>query len=786
MRKLWFIPILLAALFIGGCASPVDEDVVLPTVLSTSPVDNAVNVSKSGNVTATFSEEMDTATIVAANFTLKQGSTSVPGAVSYAGDVATFNPTSDLAYNTLYTATVGIGVKDVAGNALATSKVWTFRTLTAPDTAAPTVSSTSPAALATDVAVGGNVTATFSEAMASATIIAANFSLKQGSTSVPGAVSYAGNVATFNPTSDLAYNTLYTATVDTGVEDMAGNALASNKVWTFTTLAAPDTAAPTVSSTSPAALATDVAVGGNVTATFSEAMASGTIIAANFTLMQASTPIAGSVSYAGNVATFNPTSNLAYSTVYTATVATEVTDLAGNHLAVDKVWTFTTLTTPDTLAPTVSSTSPAALATDVAIGGNVTATFSEAMASGTIIAANFTLMQSSTPIAGSVSYAGNVATFNPTSNLAYSTVYTATVDTGVEDEAGNALAADKVWTFTTEAAPDITAPTVSSTSPAASATDVVIGANITATFSEAMASATIIAANFTLAQAATPIAGAVSYVGNVATFNPTSNLANNTVYTATVTTDVTDLAGNHLAADKVWTFTTEAALPLGPSAVLLGSAENYVILAKAAISATVGTAIVGDLGVSPAAQSFITGFGLVNDATNEFATSSLVTGRVYASDNAPPTPTILTTAVSDMETAYTDAAGRVTPDFTNLGAGDVTGLTLVPGLYTWGTSLQATSGFTITGAADDVWIFQIAQDLTIGNGVMVTLGGSAQAKNIFWQVAGQTSLGTTSNFKGIILCMTQIVVQTGATVNGRLLAQTQVTLDANAVTEPSL
>jgi hypothetical protein len=139
-----------------------------------------------------------------------------------------------------------------------------------------------------------------------------------------------------------------------------------------------------------------------------------------------------------------------------------------------------------------------------------------------------------------------------------------------------------------------------------------------------------------------------------------------------------------------------------------------------------------------------------------------------------------------METAYTDAAGRVTPDFINLGSGDITGRTLVPGLYNWGTSLQATSGFTISGGANDVWIFQVAGDLTIGNGVMVTLGGSAQAKNIFWQVAGQTTLGTTANFKGIVLCMTQIVVETGAAVNGRLLAQTQVTLDANAVTAPSL
>lgn len=225
---------------------------------------------------------------------------------------------------------------------------------------------------------------------------------------------------------------------------------------------------------------------------------------------------------------------------------------------------------------------------------------------------------------------------------------------------------------------------------------------------------------------------------------------------------------------------------MGPSVVLLGSAENYVMLAKSAISATVGTAIVGDLGVSPAAQSFITGFALVNDASGVFATSSLVTGRIYASDNAPPSPTVMTTAISDMEIAYTDAAGRVTPDFTNLGAGDVTGLILVPGLYTWGTSLQATSGFTISGGANDVWIFQIAQDLTIGNGVVITLDGGAQVKNIFWQVAGQTSLGTTSDFKGIVLCMTQIIVQTGATVNGRLLAQTAITLDANSVTEPTL
>jgi hypothetical protein len=444
----------------------------------------------------------------------------------------------------------------------------------------------------------------------------------------------------------------------------------------------------------------------------------------------------------------------------------------------------------DTTAPTVLSAVPANAAASVTLEGNLTATFSEAMNAATISATTFTLAgPGADTVAGVVTLSddGLTATFNPASNLAGSTLFTATITAGAQDLAGNALASNHVWTFTTGATPDTTPPTVSSTVPAASATGVAIGSDLTATFSEAMIPGTLSATTFTLAgPGATEVAGVVSYTGTTATFNPSSDLAGSTVYTATITTGAQDLAGNALASNHVWTFTTAAVLPLGPSAVLLGSAGNYVILAKTAISATVGTAITGDLGISPAAQTFITCFDLVEDSTNTFALSSLVTGKIYASTDSAPTPTILTTAVSDMETAYTDAAGRVTPDFTNLMAGDISGQTLVPGLYTWSTSLQATSGFTISGAANDVWIFQVAGDLTIGNGVIVTLGGSAQTKNIFWQVAGQTSLGTTADFKGVVLCKTQIVVQTGATVNGRLLAQTQVTMDANAVTEPAL
>jgi hypothetical protein len=228
-----------------------------------------------------------------------------------------------------------------------------------------------------------------------------------------------------------------------------------------------------------------------------------------------------------------------------------------------------------------------------------------------------------------------------------------------------------------------------------------------------------------------------------------------------------------------------AAIAAGPATVNLGTAINFVALAKTGVSTTGTTSIVGDIGISPAAASFITGFGLIMDVTNTFSTSSLVDGKVYATDYATPTPAYLTTAISDMETAYTDAAGRSTPDFTDLGAGNISGMTLVPGLYKWGTGLLIdNAGVTISGAADDVWIFQIAGTLSVNNGAIVTLSGGAQAKNIFWQVTGQTTLGSTTQFKGNILDQTAIVMNTGSTLDGIALAQTAVTLDGSTVTKP--
>ncbi|OGF62292.1 hypothetical protein A2662_00965 [Candidatus Giovannonibacteria bacterium RIFCSPHIGHO2_01_FULL_45_33] len=228
-----------------------------------------------------------------------------------------------------------------------------------------------------------------------------------------------------------------------------------------------------------------------------------------------------------------------------------------------------------------------------------------------------------------------------------------------------------------------------------------------------------------------------------------------------------------------------SALAAGPAPINLGTAGNYVILAKSGISTTGTTAIVGDLGISPAAATSITGFGLVLPAAGAYSTSALVTGNIYAPDYADPTPANLTTAVLDMQTAFTDAAGRTNPTETELGGGNIGSRTIAPGLYKWDTNVLISADVTLSGGANDVWIFQIAQNLDISAATKIILSGGAQASNIFWQVSGQASLGTTAVFNGNILAQTAIVMNTGSTLNGRALAQTAVTLDASTVTIPS-
>lgn len=235
---------------------------------------------------------------------------------------------------------------------------------------------------------------------------------------------------------------------------------------------------------------------------------------------------------------------------------------------------------------------------------------------------------------------------------------------------------------------------------------------------------------------------------------------------------------------SVFMFATGASAA-GPSPVNLRTAGEFVVLTATGVTTTGTTTVVGNMGVSPIAATAMTGFGLIADSTNTFSTSSLVTEKIYAADYAPPTPAKMTTAISDMETAFTDAAGRTSPNFIELGGGDISGKTLLPGLYKWGTGVLVTNaGITLAGGPNDVWIFQIAGDLIVNNGAKFNLIGGAQAKNIFWQVSGKATLGTTADVKGIILSQTLISMNTGAKLSGRALAQTAVTLIANTITAP--
>ncbi|WIV68439.1 ice-binding family protein [Natrialbaceae archaeon AArc-T1-2] len=222
----------------------------------------------------------------------------------------------------------------------------------------------------------------------------------------------------------------------------------------------------------------------------------------------------------------------------------------------------------------------------------------------------------------------------------------------------------------------------------------------------------------------------------------------------------------------------------GPAPVDLGTACDFSILAKSGISSVPNSDVAGDIGVSPIAATAITGFDLTLDATGVYSTSTQVGGRVYAADYSDPTPSRLTTAVSDMESAFTDAMGRVPPDDTEIGAGNIGGETFTPGIYNWSSDVLIDGDITLEGGPDDTWIFQIAGDLTAASGTTVNLEGGAQVENIVWVVAGGAGveIGTDANFAGIVLAQTGINVLTNATVDGCLYAQTDVNLQMATVT----
>jgi hypothetical protein len=444
-------------------------------VLSTVPLNGATGVALNQALTATFSQTMNCSTLAspATSFVLTgPGTTAVAGTVACSGTVATFTPTASLIVNTVYTATITTGAQSQGGAPLASNYVWMFRTLPAPTP--PTVISTVPANLAVNVPINQALSATFSVAMAPATISTATFTLTgPGTTPVTGTVAYvaAGSTATFIPTASLVPNTLYTATITTGAQNLANTPLTQNYVWTFTT-GATVVVPPTVISTIPLAGATNVPANQAVSATFSVPMNPSTINSTTFMLTgPGTTPVTGLVAYAaiGNTLTFTPIANLSASTLYTATITTGAQNLAGTGLANNYVWSFTT-GAPVIVPPEIVSTLPTNGANNVPLTQAVSATFTKAMNPLTITNATFQLTQGGTVVAATLAYDAVTftATLTPTVALLPSTSYIATVTSGATDLAGDPLGstgAANPWTFTTAAAlvppPIVLGPTIS-------------------------------------------------------------------------------------------------------------------------------------------------------------------------------------------------------------------------------------------------------------------------------------------------------------------------------------
>lgn len=654
-------------------------------------------------------------------------------------------------------------------------------------TTAPTVTFIDPAQSETGVAINRKIAANFSKDMDPATINSTTFTVAGlGGSAVSGTVTLVGRVATFTPAANLAVNTQYTATITTGAKDTAGNALAQKYMWSFTTGAAPDTTAPTVTFTAPALGETGVAINRKIAATFSKTMDPLTITNTTFTVTGPnSTPVPGTVTYFGLVATFTPTSNLAISTAYTATVTTGVKDLAGNALAANYAWSFTTGAAPDTTPPTITQVNPANGDAGVAINRKVAATFSKVMDPTTTTNLTFTVTgPGTTPVAGTVAYVGLVATFTPTANLAIYTTYTATVTTGVKDLAGNAMAANYTWTFTTGAAPDTTPPTVTLVSPANGATGILTSTTITATFSKDMDPTTITNIIFTVAG----VPGTVLYnpLTRMATFTPGSALANSTTYTATITTGAKDLAQNAMAANYVWSFTTSAAAPgpispLGPKIITFGSFGGGAGMTNQGLL----TVINGDIGTSGTA-SLMTGFHQAPvapggiDFTVTPLNNGLVNGIIYASNTVPAFDPA---AATEARAAYTSLQPAAMPGGIHLGTNQLGGLTLPPGVYQSedGTYQITGKDLTLNGTATDVWVFQMATSLTVGGPgaafpQSVKLTGGALAKNVYWQVGSAATInaGGGGTMEGTIIAEAGCSFSTAGnttivTLNGRAI-----------------
>ncbi|MHB1197261.1 MAG: ice-binding family protein [Lutibacter sp.] len=555
---------------------------------------------------------------------------------------------------------------------------------------------------------------------------------------------------------------------------------------------------PLVVSTVPEDGAIDVPLNQVITATFNEKMNPSTITGASFTVSANGVSIAGTVTYSNLTATFTPSSLLAEDTEYTGTITTLAKDERGNALQEDYVWTFVTVLPLPEFTVAVSSnpalgglTAGAGLfdqgtAVTVTAIPNAGYTFTNWTENGIQVStspnyqfvligdrtlvANYTLIPpaqfavntSALPVAGGSTTGsgsfdtGTNVTVTATANVGYTFVNWTLA--GVE------VSTNSNYTFVLNANKTLVANFVANA----------FTLNVTAVNGAVVKNPdNLTYTNGTNVElTATPASGYefTSWTGDATgTNNPLTVLMN---------------GNKNITAN----FSLIATGGLCPSpAVDLGLAGNYAILAESAISTTGVTSVTGDMGISPLAATFITGFGLILDSSGTYSTSSLVTGRIYAADYTSPTPSNLTVTVDNMHTAFTTANG-LAPNFTEYLAGNLNNVTLPAGVYKYGTGLLLTNTITLDGGGVDcaAFVFQIAGDLTVANNVKIVLINGAKADNIYWVTAGAGAvIGTDVDFSGNVLSKTLISLEARSTVKGRLLAQTEVTLIGNTVVKPS-
>ena len=582
--------------------------------------------------------------------------------------------------------------------------------------------------------------------------------------------------------------------------------------------------APTVTATVPAAatpIVSGVATNSRVSATFSKAMVATSLTTASFTVAcPTGSNVAGSVAYdaTSRTATFTPTTAMPANATCVATVTTAATDTSGFALATNYSWSFATAALADSTRPTVVLTVPAPAAAGVPINTRITAVFSEDMNPATLTAASFTLTNTTlaAPVAGSVSYsaASRTATFTPTATLAASSAFRATITSAATDLVGNGLAGNTavlpaagnhVWTFGTAATGDTTPPTITALSPLDATLGVCLGKVVSATFNEPLDAATVDSTTFTVTSAGVAVAGSVSYdaATQSARFMPTAaaGLAPSRAYVATVvggSAGVKDLAGNALAANRVWNFSTgtqpcAAGVPLG-AAASFGSFGGAAGITNQGINTVVG----GNIGTT-AACTLITGF---HDGANVYTETPLnvggVNGSIYCGPPAPGTNATLavaTQALADAQTAYN--ALSALPPGSDPGAGQLGGLVLAPGTYTaaGGSFAVTTADLTLDAQGDTgaVWVFQTASALTVGLPATprrVLLINGAQARNIYWRVGSAARIESASTMVGTIIAPAGVTISTAGqaaqtTLIGRAIGLTaSVTMVNTTIVAP--